>query len=254
MSDRKINLSERTDISKFLVHLTRDSNEYSAKENLINILNSQKIEARNYHCLFKKLLDKENSDVQKKFCVTCYTETPLDKLKYLTQKIENRDKEFKPYGIIFLKCGLKDYEECGMKYLANYQNPVFYAIGENRPLIRTLFKEFEQYVDDYKNGKTNDFNLIGALINIVNDKHNFQWEREWRTVGDYEFIIPDIVAVIAPSAEHNEIRDNIKYYFADAITFIDVNWNMEQILLNIGSQSWNNWHKYYNSINPVLGE
>lgn len=251
MIDKKINLSEKTDISKFLVHLTRDSNEYSAKDNLISILNSQKIEARNYHCLFRNSLDKASPEIQKKFCVTCYTEAPLDKSKYLTQKIENRDKEFKPYGIIFLKGGLKEYEECGMKHLANYHNPVFYTMGENKLLIRCLFKEFEQYVDDYNNGKANDFNLMGALVNIVNDKHNFQWEREWRTVGDYQFIIPDIVAVIAPSAEHDEIRGNIKYYFADAITFIDINWNMEQILYNIGAQSWNNWYKYFDSISLV---
>ncbi|MDL2324541.1 hypothetical protein LJC61_05255 [Ruminococcaceae bacterium OttesenSCG-928-A16] len=246
----KINLSERTDLSNFLVHLTRDSPESSAKESLISILNAQKIEARNHHCLFKKSLEKEPLDFQKKFYVTCYTETPLDKIKHLTKKIENRNKKFQPYGLVFIKSNQKKSE----KGSENAPNPVFYAMGNNGFLIRALFSEFDQYLEDFENGNPNNFNLIGSLVNIVNENHNFQWEREWRTVGDYEFLIPELAAVIAPSSEHSDIRSKVNYYFADAITFIDIDWNMEQILLHIGAQSWNNWHEYYQLANPILEE
>lgn len=45
----------REDISRFLVHLTRDY-EYDAEDHLLEILKGKTIEARNAHCLFSPLI------------------------------------------------------------------------------------------------------------------------------------------------------------------------------------------------------
>mgnify|MGYP001297315098 CR=1 FL=1 len=78
---------ERDDLSTFLVHLTRDIIEgQSAYENLINILNSQVIEARNPKGLCYNW-DPEFSSFAKS---VCFTETPLTYIKYLFDIQKNK--------------------------------------------------------------------------------------------------------------------------------------------------------------------
>lgn len=243
-------LTNRTDISDFIIHFTKDIGTSTAKENLSNILNEMKVEARAYHCLFQKSLDKQSKEIKDKFNVSCFTETPIHKLEDMFL-LQNKQKHFKPYGIIFSKDSLKDYEESGMNNLANYPNPVFYASGDNKNLIKSLYEQFNKWLDDSIKGVENNFHIFGALVNIVNEKHNWIWEREWRVVGNYEFIIPDIIAVIAPENEHDEIRDSIDYDFADAITFIDINWSQEKQLSKICAFAWNNWYKYNQTLKQL---
>jgi hypothetical protein len=42
---------EREDLSRFLVHLTRDYDGVAAEDNLLSILSEKQIRARNAHCL-----------------------------------------------------------------------------------------------------------------------------------------------------------------------------------------------------------
>ena len=58
---------KRDDLSKFLIHLTRDYSDSLANENLVNILKQNKIEAKNAYCLFiYKLNQMDFSKVLKK--------------------------------------------------------------------------------------------------------------------------------------------------------------------------------------------
>lgn len=243
-------LSNRTDISDFIIHLTRDNEGKTAEENLTNILNEMKVEARAHHCLFNGSLNKQSDVIRKKYHVACFTETPIHKLQDIFN-IKNKQKDFKPYGIIFSKDSLKDYEECGMEDLANHPNPVFYASGDNKALVKSLYQQYDKWLDDQNNSIENNFHVFGSLVNLVNDKHNFIWEREWRTVGDYKFIIPDIIAVIAPESQHDNIRNNVYYEFSEAITFIDISWSLEKQLSKISTFAWNNWYKYNSTLRKL---
>ena len=49
---------ERSDFSRFLVHLTRKTKGTSPEDNLISILKDKRIEARNFHCLYGPKLKK----------------------------------------------------------------------------------------------------------------------------------------------------------------------------------------------------
>src|SRR5258706_13210636 len=106
--------ARRTDLSSFLVHLTRDD-QHSAKQNLIKILKSKTINALNHHCLFQKSLNTRPKNAAK-FRVVCFTEAPLAELNYLTQQMYKRSKQLSPYGLVFRKRTV--YEFGG--------NPVFY--------------------------------------------------------------------------------------------------------------------------------
>ncbi len=71
--------NNRDDLSRYLVHLTRDYDGELAQQNLVNILKEKIIEARNSHCLvMHKLEQLEFSKLLKnKFRTVCFTETPL---------------------------------------------------------------------------------------------------------------------------------------------------------------------------------
>ena len=95
----------RDDLSRFLVHLTRNYGDSTAKDNLISILRQKRIEARNAHCLFGPKISKIGFSrvLKKQFNTVCFTETPLNQLRHLTQEIPGRKIELCPYGLVFWK-------------------------------------------------------------------------------------------------------------------------------------------------------
>jgi len=100
----------REDLSRFLVHLTRDYGGTPARSNLINILKVKKIYARNAHCLVMHKIKKMGFSnlLKSKFNTVCFTETPLTQIKQITREIEGRKVHLNPmvwyFGrIIFLK-------------------------------------------------------------------------------------------------------------------------------------------------------
>lgn len=242
-------LKDRTDISDFIIHFTRDNNGISALDNLINILNEMKIKAYGHHCLFNKSLNKQSDDIRQKFNVACFTETPLQNLKS-TFSMQNKQKHFKPYGIVFEKDLLNDYYSVDIINKLNHPNPVFYLSCDNKKLTQYFYEQYKQWLEDFNNHKTNDFHLFGALVNLVNEEHNFIWEREWRTVGDYKFITPDIVVVIVPEKEHEVIREKVNN-FSESITLIDIDWSFETLLRKISSFAWNNRYKYEQALSEL---
>lgn len=61
MKESIIDLTDRTDISKFLTHLTRNTRDATAKENLISILNDK----RKMHQVIAVCLTKNYLSYQK---------------------------------------------------------------------------------------------------------------------------------------------------------------------------------------------
>lgn len=208
-------LSKRGDISKYLIHLTRDTRDgNSAKENLLSILQNEIINARNHHCLFTPVLEKENLDIQKKFYTTCFTETPLDKISYLID-IEGRKKNLSSFGVVFLK----------ERIIKHGGNPCFYTNGKfNKETEKYLWKLF--YMSKNNNFEDN-FYKLGALTNTFKDNHDFSWEREWRIYGDFEVDYTNIFAIIS---EDEDIELPESY---SSTPIINPQWNIEEILYHL---------------------
>ena len=80
---------KREDLSRFLIHLTRDLKYSSARDNLIGILKDKKIEARNAHCLVMHKLEQKGFSIvlRRKFRTVCFTEAPLSQVSQLTHQI-----------------------------------------------------------------------------------------------------------------------------------------------------------------------
>jgi hypothetical protein len=214
-------LAKRDDISKFLVHLTRDTSDgWSAAKNLQTILKEGKLTAFNHHCLFSPALEELDESLQEIFETVCFTETPLDKICHMLG-IDGRQVELKPYGLVFLKSTI----------IENGGNPCFYTNGDfNSSLEKYLWQLFRQSV---KRNFHNGFNQVGGLINTFKEKHDFSWEREWRVFKQLEFEPIDIFAIIAPDTEF-EVPKNY-----ENIPVINPYWDYEEIVYQLSIQLWN---------------
>ena len=236
---------KRDDLSKFLIHLSRDYDGFSADENLINILNEKKIEARNANCLFKHTLNKMNftDKLKNKFNTVCLTEAPLTQIQKLTSIIPNRQIKLKPYGLIFWKDNL----------LEMGANPAFYINAKGTGLREYLLNQFEKQFSEYISFKGlkkyeeeyyNEIIQYYSLINVIDYNNDFSWEREWRFHGNLKFNYGDVIAIIAEDTDSfmeacgNKINQS-KLKYIKRIPIINPNWNYEEVIEEMSKIIWN---------------
>ena len=107
------------------------------------------------------------------------------------------------------------------------------------------FKELRQY-RHFKSSFGNDADAIiryYALINIISDRVDFSWEREWRVKGDFSFTFDTLVAIVAPDPDN--FRKTAAQYFGaklrEEIARIPVvcpAWNYEQLVEEMTFRIW----------------
>ncbi|MET8266478.1 hypothetical protein ABZU92_21105 [Micromonospora arida] len=96
-------LQRRTDLSTFLIHLTRDTlgnDGPSARENLLTMIGVGYIEARSPFGPASMHEPNLTAATQK---VVCFTETPLEHTWMMLEDIDKRDVHFQPYGLAVTK-------------------------------------------------------------------------------------------------------------------------------------------------------
>lgn len=92
-------LARRTDLSTFLVHLTRTTEDGSAAiQNLFGIIIESVMEGRKPFGTAVQALRATWQSTDSQRCV-CFTETPLEHVSLLCSDIEGRGIKFEPYGI-----------------------------------------------------------------------------------------------------------------------------------------------------------
>jgi hypothetical protein len=143
-------IARRSDLSTFLVHLTRASGGRSAHDRLRAILETGRLDAASMFGMAKKKLDEAGSVIDSQKCV-CFTETPLEYVHLLLQPLENRMVQFDPYGIAFPK-------KLGR---ARGVNPVWYI--DITPGHDWLTKPVDELVDEAIAGNGLDAHPIGRL-------------------------------------------------------------------------------------------
>ena len=223
--DIKELLTRRSDLSTFLVHLTRDYEGTKAKDNLKSILSDSTIEARNPFGSAVTALEKANPkqqedlDTQK---VVCFTETPLEYVRLLAGNIERRKYKFEPYGIVITK---RDARMNGV-------NPIWY-LDMSQGIHQWLTKPLDRLIETEISNKTFMQSDVAELTPFIeqmgsNDATNFfkeyWWEREWRRVGD--FFLPLKYIIICPEKDWTEVEQSSPR----KLTFIDSTWSLEQII------------------------
>jgi hypothetical protein len=96
-------LARRSDLSSFLVHLTRTSDGSSGRDRLRSIPSDDRISAFNPYChglqTLKGIADPALRDaVLESQRVVCFTETPMEHVKFHLEPIDGRRIQFEPYG------------------------------------------------------------------------------------------------------------------------------------------------------------
>ncbi|MDW6004180.1 hypothetical protein [Vibrio mangrovi] len=199
MAARDKAIQGREDISRFVVHLTRDDYKdfdfgSTADENFRNIIEERFIGAYSAHCINAQQIPE---DAEKSFYVACFSEVPLTQLHLLTRKMEGRRTELKPYGIVFSREFI----------LSKGAQPAIYinSYGDNtdiRDAVDSLFDMARR--TGFKRG---EIRKILPYLNAMHERYDFTWEREWRIVGGIAFRPKDVVAVILPLEEELDLRE-----------------------------------------------
>jgi len=220
-------ISRRSDLSTFVVHLTRDRNGEQAKEHLKSIVRSHKIEARTAYGSAVKKLGNGNLALNSQKCV-CFTETPLEYLHLLVGKINGRKCDFGPYGVAITKRLARKTSV----------NPVWYV--DITPGHDWLMNPINALIDCCNgNFQGSDVSKIAPFIEPMGTgnggeyqpyRKEFWWEREWRHVG--HFPLPSHVLVICPEGDFAEFESlaNQNSYSARCI---DSTWGLEQIIARL---------------------
>ncbi|MCU8083613.1 hypothetical protein [Shewanella sp. SM23] len=170
---------ERPDLSPFLVHLTKNTksdDEFSAYDNLVNILKTGEIWGSNTEKGFVKGPNE----------AACFMDIPLSSLKYVLNEANTNPEKprYEPYGIIVSKT---------------------YAYKRGcRPVIYLSNKE----LDALKIPREELWRVV-RLEGVDGEGINWVHEREWRVKGD--FIIPkDPQAVLVRNvASAKKLREAI---------------------------------------------
>jgi hypothetical protein len=215
----------RSDVSRFLVHLTRNNKaEYprtggTARETFEAIMREKKIRAKGIHCLHGRQLKLQPLEISRQCRVVCLTETPLDEIKHLTEVYRAIDLE--NYGFVFPKSFL----------LAKDAQPAIYVNGYC--LGSAQRKRFDKILQVAIDGK-----FKGTIwrtlpfVNVMHDGHDFAWEREWRVGATIDFRLSDLVCVILPEDEE-DLREQMT---KNGIAAIDPNWSHERMVEELSRQ------------------
>ncbi len=233
----------RSDISKFLVHLTRRTRNISAEDNLINILGSKTIEARNHHCLFSPKINRMDltPKLRDAFKTVCFTETPLNQIYKLTAEDFPRRIKLKPHGLVFWRDEM----------LESGANPAIYLNADGTSLREYLLSEFDRHFDGVKAlsklKRHEDFykEIIHyySLVNLMSDRHDFSWEREWRHSGDFKFKFSDVVAIVTENPDKflRKCEKQLparKVDFIKRIPIICADWSYEDVVEEMAMKIW----------------
>jgi len=227
-------LARRSDLSAFIVHLTRQTGDgHSPRENLRNILKEQKIEARSaFGPAADKLQGKSIEDHKSQNCVS-FSETPLEHLYCLVQKIPKRQFRLSPYGVAFTK----------MKARQLGVNPVWYV--DITPGHDWLTKPINQLIESEmkrrKRFRNSPLSKVAPFIEQMGSgmgksgygyRKEFWWEREWRHRGDFHFSLHDVALGFAPEGSIGALQ-KLTAKVGRRIPFVDPKWGMEKIIAHL---------------------
>ncbi len=220
-------IARRSDLSTFLVHLTRSDAGETAKDRLISILRDGRIEARSAFGHAKKPLEKCGLDSTSQRCV-CFTETPLEYIHLLLEDILDRTCRFGPYGIALPK---RRGRLLGV-------NPVWYVDISTGGDHSWLANPLNELIDEAIDRQNFDTSAIGKLTPFIEQmgtgatyRKEFWWEREWRHSGD--LTLPRRVLPLCPENDFDEFERLLADIGRPGVKCIDPMWGLERIIAHL---------------------
>jgi hypothetical protein len=175
------------DMSNFVVHFTRwGPQPRTPYNNIMSILGSGRIEARNPFGMVRSAAP--DPDSQK---TVCFSEIPLHHLSRLTDRRG-------PYGVGFTKEFM----------VARGGGPVFYAYSEtpHSQALRDLLEDARTWT----NPAGSPIWRVAPFVEFPGihsgRSYRFEWEREWRHVGNFDFRPADVAFLVIPEDKHKDAR------------------------------------------------
>jgi hypothetical protein len=217
----------RTDLSPFLVHLTKKTDDLDASDVLRTIIEEKELRQSDNRISDARfgidLRTIHNEDEKKDlFCAICFSETPLNEIHSLLE-VNNRKVDLQPYGLVFEK------EKLAKKNVA----PVFYIYNEEdskKEVLKALCALREEHLPEAKHILPL-IAIFGHKVtgcnarNRQNGKINLYWEREWRYPHFFGNLSFDADDVFIGLCSHKEIPDFEAEF--SPITFVDPTRNMK---------------------------
>jgi hypothetical protein len=227
-------LNRRSDLSTFVVHLTRSRDNVSARDRLAGILEERRIKA------FTPMgwaaeQDDPLEPAKQTQRVVCFSETPLEHIYSLVADIEGRQIQLEPYGVAFTKLAAR---RIGI-------NPIWYIDKTPGQLDSWALANA---IDSVKAAAilSGDFHsqpaarllpLIEQMGTWPQRQKEFWWEREWRHVGEVVlplvgclFLCPeDEIEQLVPARENEPAHE----WNRRKREFIDPRWGLEQIIAHL---------------------
>jgi hypothetical protein len=239
-------LSRRTDLSTFVVHLTRDWVEVlddvgpmfvPAGDSFRQIIRERLLRAITPMGWAKDQDDPQDVAKQTQRVVS-FSETPLEHIWAMFVEIEDREREvkLKPYGLALTKIVAR---QLGV-------NPVWYVdmTPGHEWLARPLWQLKEEAVDSgvFHTKPAAQlfpfFDWMGGPFSENPTSKEFWWEREWRHRGPLALgPIWQKIIWLCPAAEHDEFRRLVQEATPEDETassvFIDPAWGLEEIVAHL---------------------
>ncbi|HTQ39422.1 MAG TPA: hypothetical protein VMJ32_10355 [Pirellulales bacterium] len=218
-------IEHREDVSRFMIHLTRDdSNEWkggggTARQNFLDIYRQRTILALRAHCLHAW---KMTSSQEMKCRVACFSAMPLSSIKHIAKPIQCRQIGLEPYGFVFKRNFII---EKGGQEVTNVN-----SYAGNDAVRASYDRAFEIAA---KNNFTGKLWRQLPFVSAMNERYDFFWEREWRVLGNVEFIYSDLVCVILPEDSNGPLKFGLAQ---KGISWISPEWGLERIVEELADQ------------------
>lgn len=209
----------REDLSPYLVHVTRNNTNHfpksgmDASHSFNQIWNERVIKARRVLCMHRERILEEDVDIQKKFKVACFTETPLSQIKRFIG-VSRRDFRFEAYGFIFTKETM----------LVKGASPALYINQYGTDSLRPWADRI------YEIAKRSNFTGLMwqgiPFMNSVHERNDFDWEREWKVRGNVSFSHRSLAGVILPENTAFKMRRRAE---DNGVPVISASWGQDRI-------------------------
>jgi hypothetical protein len=219
----------REDLSRFVVHLTRDDRDTfaeggkPARRNFLSIITERTVHPYQPHCLFNKKLLALPKSIRSSFKVSCFTEIPLDQIHLVTGLIKDRQVKLEPYGFVFRREFI----------IRNGGQPAIYinSYDGNMWLRKSMDDMFDASVK--RADPLDPHWRLFPYVNAMHERCDFSWEREWRCRESLKFTRSDIVCLILPEAGEQDIKGESS---KAGIAVVSPGWTYEQIVLELSRQ------------------
>jgi hypothetical protein len=204
------------DMSNYVVHFTKPSENRTDYDNMMSILYESTIRAANPFGLCRR--NAPNIDSQK---AVCFSEIPLHLLQRLSQRRGG-------YGIGFSK-----------QYILAYGGgPIWYV--EHNSQREIALRGIIQQAIESPNPEEHLIWTMTPFIDSTGDyprgSYRFEWEREWRYIGNLNFSEDDVAFLILPERDHERAR-GFFYQFAlenpgpsYQCPYIDLGWDLDRVI------------------------